>query len=84
MDTGLKERFEYFCAAVGMNMATAFNLFAHAALRERRIPFDISSDAEIPNAETIEAMEEVEQMIEDPSLGKAYTDVDKMMQELLA
>ena len=83
MDTGLKERFEYFCAAVGMNMATAFNLFAHAALRERKIPFTISAN-DIPNAETIAAMEEVERMIEDPSLGKAYTDVDKMMQELLA
>jgi len=37
-----------------------------------------------PNAETIEAMEEVEAMIKDPTLGKSYTDVEKMMKELLA
>ena len=39
---------------------------------------------EIPNSETISAINEVQQMKQNPSLGKAYTDVDKMMEELLA
>ena len=38
----------------------------------------------IPNAETIAAIEEVEAMIKDPTLGKSYTDIDEMMKELLA
>ena len=33
---------------------------------------------EIPNSETISAINEVQQMKQNPSLGKAYTDVDKM------
>jgi len=37
-----------------------------------------------PNAETIEALEEAERMEKDPSIGKAYTDVDEMFSELLA
>jgi DNA-damage-inducible protein J len=37
-----------------------------------------------PNAETLEAIEEVERMVSDPSLGKSYTDVREMMKELLA
>lgn len=38
---------------------------------------------EIPNAETIAAIEEVQKLKENPSIGKIYTDVDEMMEELL-
>lgn len=37
----------------------------------------------IPNAETEEAVKEVQRMKADPSLGKTYTDVDVMMKDLL-
>lgn len=37
----------------------------------------------MPNAETVEAMREVQQMKADPSLGKTYNNVDQMMEELL-
>ena len=46
------------------------------------IPFEITK--ETPNAETIEAIAEVQAMEKDPSLGKSYTDIDIMMKELLA
>lgn len=38
---------------------------------------------ETPNAETIEAIEEVQKMKADPSIGKTYSDVDEMIKELL-
>lgn len=82
MDADLKRQFEAFCADMGMTMTTAFNLFAKKTVREYRIPFEIG--AEIPNAETAEALEEVRRMKADPSLGKAYGDVDEMMRELLS
>ena len=66
MDSNLKKQFEAFCADMGMSMTTAVNIFAKKAVRENRIPFEISGDA--PN----------------PSLGKTYTDVDQMMEDLLA
>lgn len=82
MDSDLKRQFENFCADMGMTMTTAFNIFAKKAVREYRIPFEIG--AEIPNAETMEAINEVKRMKVDPTLGKTYTDVDEMMRELLA
>lgn len=82
MDSDLKRQFENFCADMGMTMTTAFNIFAKKAVREYRIPFEIG--AEIPNAETMEAINEVKRMKADPTLGKTYTDVDEMMRELLA
>ncbi len=81
MDQDLKKQFEAFCADMGMTMSTAFNIFAKKAVREYRIPFEIG--AENPNAETIEAIKEVEKMKADPTLGKTYTDVDEMMKDLL-
>lgn len=41
MDDGLKRDFSQFCENVGMTMSTAFVVFAKAALRARRIPFEI-------------------------------------------
>ncbi len=35
-----------------------------------------------PNAETIEAIEEVQEMKKNPNLAKSYDDVDIMMEEL--
>jgi DNA-damage-inducible protein J len=67
MDADLKRQFEAFCADMGMTMTTAFNVFARKAVREYRIPFEISGD--VPNAETVEAIKEVKRMKADPSLG---------------
>lgn len=81
MDADLKQQFEAFCAEIGMSMTTAFCVFAEKAVRENRIPFEISGD--LPNEETRQAMEEVKQMKADPGYGKAYTNVEEMVKELL-
>ena len=39
--------------------------------------------ADKPNAETLSAFKEVEQMKADNSIWKAYNDVDEMMEDLL-
>ena len=39
---------------------------------------------EVPNSETLEAIREVEEMKKNPSFGKSYTDIDKMMEEMLS
>ena len=43
MDEGLKRQFDALCAEFGMNATTAFNVFAKAVVRERRIPFEIQA-----------------------------------------
>lgn len=82
MDSDLKKQFEAFCNDMGMNMSTAFNIFAKKVVREYRIPFEIGAD--MPNEETKAAMREVEEMKRNPNLGKTYSDVDQMMEDLLA
>ena len=43
MDESLKRQFDYLCQEFGMNTSTAINIFARAVVRERKIPFEISS-----------------------------------------
>ena len=80
IDDNLKRQFNSICNELGLNMSTAFTIFAKATVHEQRIPFEISLD--IPNAETIAAIEESERISHDPNI-KGYTDIDKMMEELL-
>ncbi|MDO4280533.1 MAG: type II toxin-antitoxin system RelB/DinJ family antitoxin [Peptococcaceae bacterium] len=82
MDTEVKQQFEAFCNEMGMNMSTAFNIFARKVVREERIPFEIGRDR--PNTETLAAIQDVQRMKADPSYGKGYSDVHEMMKDLLS
>jgi len=46
MDSEIKKQFDDFCFQVGMNASTAFNMFARAVLRERRLPFDVTTESD--------------------------------------
>jgi DNA-damage-inducible protein J len=44
MDEDLKKSMESVCNELGMNMTTAFTIFAKKLSREKRIPFEVSVD----------------------------------------
>lgn len=44
MDEDLKKGMDNVCRELGMNMTTAFTIFAKKVCREQRIPFDVSID----------------------------------------
>ena len=46
MEEDLKRQFDALCEEFGMNTTTAFNIFARAVVRERRIPFEIFAPQE--------------------------------------
>lgn len=55
MDEQLKRQFDALCAEFGMNATTAFNVFARAVVRERKIPFEIQASTEITRASGMQA-----------------------------
>lgn len=81
MDSKLKKDFEEFCQDVGMSMSTAFTLFAKRTVRDNQIPFEISR--EIPNAETLDAFAETEEILKNPKKFKSYTDVNELIKDAL-
>ena len=44
MDEELKKSMESICQELGINMTTAFTIFAKAVVREREIPFKLSAE----------------------------------------
>ena len=79
MDSDVKAQAEALFGELGMNLTTAFNIFVRQALREGRIPFEISLNQ--PNRETIAAMLEAERLAKDPSV-KGYTNMDELFSDL--
>jgi DNA-damage-inducible protein J len=79
MDENLKRQFETFCSNIGMTMTTAFCVFAKTVVREQKIPFEIKAD--IPNADTLQAIQEVEDMIRNGT-GKQYNSIQELFKEL--
>lgn len=58
IDEDLKNDFSAFCEDVGMSMSTAISVFARKAVKEQRIPFEITG--EIPNRKTLAAFDELD------------------------
>ena len=67
MDEELKKDMESTCRELGMNMSTAFIIFAKKVAREKRIPFDVSVDPFYSE----ENMKKLGRIISDIDSGKA-------------
>jgi len=79
MDIALKEEAESLLSEFGMNMTTAINVFLRQTVRQGKIPFEISVNT--PNAVTLAAMQEVEDMI-NGKLPKRPQSVENLFEEL--
>ena len=56
MDETLKKQFDNLCSEFGMNATTAFNVFARAVVRERKIPFEIQASSDVSRASGMQAV----------------------------
>jgi DNA-damage-inducible protein J len=79
IDKDLKEQAEYFFSELGMNMSSAFNIFVRQALRQGKIPFEISIVADPFYCSTNMAV--LRQSIQEANEGKF---VSKTIAELRA
>ncbi len=67
MDEELKQNMEQTCQELGMNMTTAFTIFAKKMTREKRIPFEVSVDPFYSDSN----MNYLKKVISDIDSGKA-------------
>lgn len=66
LDKEVKERAEKLFNELGMNLSTAFNVFARQSLRQGKIPFEISDPFY-----TMKNQEELQRRIDEIESGKA-------------
>jgi DNA-damage-inducible protein J len=80
MDAELKKKSEAMFADMGLNMTTAMNMFLRQVVRQGRIPFEIATD--IPNAETLAAIKEMDDMVSGKIVSKKYTSTEELFKDL--
>ncbi|ADL36459.1 addiction module antitoxin (plasmid) [Butyrivibrio proteoclasticus B316] len=77
MDEDLKKDMEETCRDLGLNMTTAFTIFAKKMTREKRIPFDVSVDPFYSE----ENMNYLKRVISDIESGKAQLQKHDLIEE---
>lgn len=81
MDETLKKQFDGLCQEFGMNASTAINVFARAVVRERRIPFEISSpETDITREGAMQAFQSLRSQAKDH--GVSDMSLDEINQEI--
>lgn len=80
MDRELKKQAEAVLSDMGLNMTTAMNMFLRQVVRQGRIPFEIATD--IPNAETVAAIKEMDDMLSGKIPAKRYSSTKELFEDL--
>jgi len=77
MDEELKQNMERTCQELGMNMTTAFTIFAKKMTREKRIPFEVSVDPFYSDSN----MDYLKKVISEIESGKAELHEHELIEE---
>lgn len=80
LDPAIKTKAEETFAEFGLNLSEAINVFLHMSIKQHGFPFEIRSPK--LNAETLSAMQETEQILEEYDNGsrsvKTFTNARDM------
>lgn len=82
VDSLLKQEAESLFSDLGLNMSTAINMFLRSAINYNGIPFEIKRPT--PNIETKAALDEYEEMKNNPDKYKRYKSFDDILDEVFA
>ena len=81
LDPDLKKAGQLLFSNLGMDLTTAVTVFITQAVREQKIPFDISMNT--PNSTTTAALNEYEEMKRNPAKYKRYASFDDALEDVL-
>lgn len=81
IDEATKKKAQALLEEFGMDLSTAVNIFLKQMVYEGAFPFAITREA--PNAVTLAAMKEAEEMKKHPEAYKGYQDAAEMVGDLL-
>ena len=81
IDEVTKKKAQALLADFGMDLSTAVNVFLKQMVYEGAFPFAITRD--IPNEETVAAIDEIRELEKHPERCKGYKSVEEMMEDIL-
>lgn len=80
IDADVKAKAQELFADFGLDLSTAINIFLRQSIRDNCIPFSIQR--EVPNADTVAAMKEAEDMAKHPEQYETFDSMDDLMRAL--
>ncbi len=80
LDADVKAKAQELFADLGLDLSSAVNIFLRQSIRENGIPFAIQRD--VPNADTVAAMREAEEMAKNPEKYKSYHSFSELLDEV--
>ena len=80
IDENLKAQLQELVSNLGLDMTTFFTMAAKQAVREQALPFNVTMN--VPNAETVAAFREVEDMKKNPSAYHSYNSFSEILNEV--
>ncbi len=81
MDAQVKADMEKVCEDLGMNMSTAFNIYAKKIAREHRIPFELNADPFYSESNLAVLRESIEQLEQGKVVVKTMEELEDMERE---
>ena len=81
MDAQVKADMEKVCEDLGMNMSTAFNIYAKKIAREHRIPFELSADPFYSESNLAVLRESIDQLEQGKIVVKTMEELEAMERE---
>lgn len=82
IDADVKAKAQDLFADFGLDLSTAINIFLRQSIRDNCIPFTIRR--EVPNADTIAAMKEADEMANHPERYETFDNMADLMRALEA
>jgi len=80
IDPEVKSDVENIYAQYGMSITDAINVFLYTSRSRGGLPFDLRPS--VPNAETVAAIREVQEMKRNPQLFKSFDSVEALFEDL--
>ena len=80
IDAEVKRQAQELFADLGLDLSTAINIYLKKALAEQGIPFEVRRD--VPNDDTLSAIDEVKEMEEHPEDYTGYKDIASLRKAL--
>ena len=78
IESDLKNEMEGICSDLGINMTTAFVMFAKKVCREKRIPFELSIDPFYSEANRKRIFESIKQLEDGKVVVKTMEELEEM------
>jgi len=83
LDDDMKRELDQMCEEMGMNLTTFFTIYAKRALRDRKIPFEVTAPADpfVTERNQAQIRKAYQQVLDGQTVSKSFAELEAMAHE---